>query len=95
MIKKRKVPLRICIGCQEKMPKKDLVRIVRTPEGTIVYDDTGKKPGRGAYICPLQSCFKKAQKGKRLERNLQQPVPNGLIEDLCAKFKIEPEVERC
>lgn len=95
MIKKRKVPLRICIGCQEKKPKKDLVRIVRTPEGLILCDDTGKKPGRGAYICPLQSCLTKAQKGKRLERNLQHPVPPELIEGLYEKFKIEPEVEGC
>ena len=95
MIKQRKVPLRVCIGCQEKKPKKELVRIVRTPEGTIAYDATGKKPGRGAYICPLQSCLMKAQKGKRLERNLQQPVPPEIIEELNAKFKIEPEVERC
>ncbi len=95
MIKKRKVPLRICIGCQEKKPKKELVRIVRTPEGVIAYDDTGKKPGRGAYICPLKSCLKKALKGKRLEKNLQQQIPPELLEELDMKFSIEPEVERC
>jgi len=87
MSKKKKIPLRICIGCRGKMPKKELVRIVRTPENELVLDTTGKKPGRGAYICPSEECFKKALKGKRLERNLQQPVYSELITEITGILK--------
>jgi predicted RNA-binding protein YlxR (DUF448 family) len=87
MIKKRKIPLRVCIGCQEKKPKKELIRIVRTPEGDVVLDLTGKKPGRGAYICPLHACLKSAIKGKRLEKNLQLPVSKELVEKIAAIFE--------
>ncbi len=90
MIKKRKIPLRVCIGCQVKMPKKELVRVVRGPEGNIVLDHTGKKAGRGAYICPKEDCFKKAVKGKRLEKNLQQPVSDQLIAEISEALKIVP-----
>lgn len=90
MIKKRKIPLRICIGCQEKLPKKDLVRVVRSPEGNVVLDITGKKSGRGAYICPREDCFKKAVKGKRLEKNLQQPVSDKLIAEISEILKKVP-----
>lgn len=93
MIKRRKIPLRVCIGCQEKKAKKELVRIVRTPEGIVVLDLTGKKPGRGAYICPLQSCLKKAIKGKRLEKNLQMPVSPELVTALTAMLENESEGE--
>jgi len=93
MVKKRKIPLRVCIGCQEKKPKKELVRIVRTPEEKIALDLTGKKPGRGAYICPLESCLKKAIKGKRLEKNLQMPVSPDLIADLTELLMNQPKVE--
>ncbi len=90
MIKKRKVPLRICIGCQEKMPKMELVRVVRSPEGNVVLDLTGKKSGRGAYICIKEDCFKKAVKGKRLEKNLQQPVSEELIAEISEALKKVP-----
>lgn len=93
MIKKRKIPLRICIGCQEKKPKKELIRVVRTPEAKAVLDSTGKKPGRGAYICPLQSCLKKAIKGKRLEKNLQLPLSEELVTELTAILESECGVE--
>jgi uncharacterized protein len=90
MIKKRKIPMRICIGCQEKMPKKELVRVVRSPEGTVELDLTGKRSGRGAYICPREDCFKKAVKGKRLEKNLQQPVSDELIAEISEALKKVP-----
>ncbi len=93
MIKRRKIPLRVCIGCQEKKAKKELVRVVRTPEGNIILDLTGKKPGRGAYICPLQSCLQKAIKGKRLEKNLQMPVSSELVNAISAMLENEPEGE--
>ncbi len=93
MIKKRKIPLRICIGCQEKKPKKELIRVVRTAEAKAALDMTGKKPGRGAYICPLQSCLKKAIKGKRLEKNLQLPVSEELVTELTEMLEKENGVE--
>lgn len=82
MIKQRKIPMRVCIGCQVKKPKKELIRVVRTPEAKAALDMTGKMPGRGAYLCPLQSCLKKAIKGKRLEKNLQLPVSEELVDEL-------------
>lgn len=72
----KKIPLRRCIGCMESKPKKELVRVVRSPEGIISVDLTGKKSGRGAYICSSTECLQKAQKGKRIERSLECAVPN-------------------
>ncbi len=92
MIKKRKIPMRVCIGCQQKMAKKELIRVVRTPDGEAVLDSTGKKSGRGAYLCRRQDCFKKAIKGKRLEKNLQMPVDEGLLNDLAALLDKDKEV---
>ncbi len=82
MIKKRKIPMRICIGCREQKPKKELIRIVRTQDLKIILDLTGKKAGRGAYICPAEECLIKAIKGKRLEKNLQQPVSPELSDEI-------------
>ena len=92
MIKKRKIPMRVCIGCQQKMTKKELIRIVRTPDGEVSLDSTGKKSGRGAYICRKQECFKKAIKGKRLEKNLHMPVDEGLLNDLAVLLDKDKEV---
>ncbi len=91
MIKKRKIPLRICSGCQEKKPKKELVRIVRTPDSEVVLDLTGKKAGRGAYLCPSEECLKKAFKGKRLEKNLGQNISDKLLDEITAVLKNMPE----
>ncbi len=93
MVKKRKIPLRICVGCRTKKPKKELVRIVRTPEGEVVLDMTGKKAGRGVYICPLEDCFKKAVKGKKLEKNLRTTISTELIEELTAVLTEQPRAE--
>lgn len=73
-MKQRKIPSRSCVGCGETKPKKELIRIVRSPEGEISLDPGGKKPGRGAYICPNPECLKKARKQKRLERSLECEV---------------------
>lgn len=75
----KKVPMRMCIGCQEMKSKKELIRIVRTPEGSIEIDPTGKRSGRGAYICPQVVCLEKAVKGKRLERSFQQSVSPEIV----------------
>ena len=80
-MRKRKVPLRKCVGCQEARPKKELVRIVRTPDGGVEVDPTGKRAGRGAYICPDPGCLEKAVKG-RLERSLEHPVPPEVVQAL-------------
>ena len=74
-MKKRKTPLRKCTGCQEMKSKKELVRVVRTEEGQFSLDETGKKPGRGAYVCPNMECLEKAQKSKGFERSFKAPVP--------------------
>ncbi len=64
----KKIPLRQCLGCREMFPKRELIRVVRSPEGEISLDPLGKKPGRGAYICRSPECLKKARKAKALER---------------------------
>lgn len=91
MTRRRKVPMRICLGCQEKKPKKSLVRLVRTPEGQVEIDPTGKKSGRGAYVCPQENCLIQAQKGKRLEKNLKHKIPDDLVEHLWATIKEEQQ----
>lgn len=68
-MKKRKIPLRMCLGCQEMIPKKELLRIVKTAEGILEFDPTSKKNGRGAYICSHHDCLTKALKYKRFEKN--------------------------
>ena len=73
-MKQKKVPLRMCLGCQEMKPKKELIRIVRDKEGGVSVDFTGKKAGRGAYICRDSACLEKARKGKRLEKAFEAPV---------------------
>ena len=71
----KKIPERQCLGCNEHKPKKDLLRVVRTPEGEILLDFTGKKNGRGAYICQSVSCLKKARRSGRIDRSLNTSVP--------------------
>ena len=70
----KKIPLRKCLGCGEQKPKREMVRVLRTPDGKIVLDGTGKQAGRGAYICPKSACLKKAVKGKRIEKSLETQV---------------------
>lgn len=73
-MKKKRIPLRMCIGCHEMKPKKELVRIVRDKEGTVSVDLTGRKSGRGAYICRSKDCLAGARKGKKLEKALEAAV---------------------
>ncbi len=74
--KKKKIPERQCMGCNEKRPKPELLRVVRDPEGAVSLDFTGKKSGRGAYICKNVACLRKAQKTKRLSRVLECDIPD-------------------
>lgn len=78
----RKVPLRKCVGCGEMKPKKDLIRVLRTNEEEYILDVTGKKNGRGAYICNSRACFEKAVKSKGLERSFKQAIPKEVYERL-------------
>lgn len=73
-MQQKKLPLRKCIGCNESKQKKELVRFVKTPDGNITLDLTGKKNGRGAYICPNTECLKKAKKSRRLEKAFEMAV---------------------
>ncbi|MDU5106107.1 MULTISPECIES: RNase P modulator RnpM [unclassified Clostridium] len=81
-MKVKKVPLRMCTGCMEMKPKKELIRIVKSPEGEVSVDLTGKKSGRGAYICKDIECLEKAFKAKRLSRNLDIAIDNEIYDRL-------------
>lgn len=83
----KKVPERRCLGCMESFPKSSLVRVVRSPDGEISLDLTGKKSGRGAYICKSSQCLKKAVKAKRFERAFECPVPEELFEGLAKELE--------
>ena len=79
---RKKVPMRTCIGCGQSREKKELVRIVRTPDGTVVLDRTGRMSGRGCYLCNDPACFDKAVKKKSLNRALDVPVPETVVEEI-------------
>ncbi|MCI1954860.1 MAG: YlxR family protein [Oscillospiraceae bacterium] len=76
MIRKKKTPLRMCTGCGEMKPKKELVRVVKSPEGEISLDLTGRKPGRGAYVCRKIDCLKAARKARRFEKAFSCKIPD-------------------
>ena len=77
----KKIPMRQCVGCREMKPKRKIIRVIRTSEDEILIDATGKKNGRGAYICPNRECLEKAVKNKGLERSLKISVPQEIYED--------------
>ncbi|MBQ3602127.1 MAG: YlxR family protein [Lachnospiraceae bacterium] len=79
---KRKIPSRQCVGCGEMKSKKELIRVIKTPEEEIVLDATGKKNGRGAYICHSLECFQKAKKSKAFERSLKMSIPIQVYDEL-------------
>ena len=78
----KKTPLRQCLGCREMKPKRELIRAVRSPQGEISLDNTGKKPGRGAYLCPDPRCLKRAEKSKALARAFGVTIPEELMQAL-------------
>jgi len=82
----KKIPQRMCIGCQIMFDKRELLRIVRTPEGEIILDNTGKKSGRGAYICSSMECFKKVVKTKKIAKALKTAIPEEVYESLKVHF---------
>ena len=73
-MKEKKVLMRMCVGCREMKPKKELLRVVRSPEGIVSLDMTGRKPGRGAYVCRSAECLKRAIKQRQLERAFECPL---------------------
>lgn len=88
-MKKRKIPLRKCVGCGEQKTKRELIRIVRSPEGEVSLDRTGKLPGRGAYICNEEACLKRAIKTNAVQRALQVELSQEQIKILLERFSNE------
>ncbi len=80
--RKRKIPERRCLGCAEHKPKAELLRVVRTPEGTVALDFKGKMNGRGAYICRDLACLKKARKAGRIEKSLECTIPEEVFDTM-------------
>ncbi len=78
----KKVPARLCVGCREMKQKKDMVRVLKTTEGEICIDETGRKNGRGAYICKSNACLQSALKSKGLEKSLKVSIPAEIVETL-------------
>ena len=78
----KKIPQRQCMGCRERKAKKEMIRVVRTPEGSVCLDFSGKLSGRGAYICPNPECLKKARKAKSLERSLEVAIDEAVYDRL-------------
>ena len=83
----KKIPLRQCTGCREMKPKKELIRVVRSPEGAISLDFKGKAPGRGAYVCHNPDCLKKALKSRALDRALDTKVPEDIMASLSEQIE--------
>lgn len=78
----RKIPMRKCVGCGEMKSKREMIRVLKTVDDEFVLDTTGKKNGRGAYLCFSKECFDRAVKGKGLERSFKQPIPKEVYEKL-------------
>ena len=90
-MKPKKIPMRMCVGCREMKPKKELLRVVRSPEGEISFDLTGRKPGRGAYVCHSQECLLRAIKQKQLERTFSAPISDEVRDALTAQIADIPK----
>ena len=87
MPQQKHIPVRRCLGCMESFPKKELIRVVRQPDGTVSLDFRGKVSGRGAYVCRRVECLKKAEKAKRLSRALECDIPDEVMERLRAEME--------
>lgn len=86
-----KVPMRLCLGCNEMKPKKELMRVVKSPEGEISLDFTGKKNGRGAYLCKSPECFGKARKARRFEKSFSCRIDESVYEVMADELRKETE----
>ena len=85
----KKIPQRQCMGCRERMEKRQLIRVVRTPDGNVQLDFSGKCNGRGAYICPKTECLKKAQKSNALDRSLEVTIPQEVYDRLAREIEVQ------
>ncbi|GFI28815.1 hypothetical protein IMSAGC013_00193 [Lachnospiraceae bacterium] len=83
----KKIPMRQCVGCGEMKSKKELLRVIRTAEDEILLDATGRKNGRGAYLCPNEECLKKAVRAKGPERSLKTAIPKEIVENLTKEME--------
>ena len=92
-MKPKKIPLRMGVGCRESKPKRELIRVVRAPDGTLSMDPVGKKPGRGAYVCRQEACLTRAIKQKQLERQLEVRMTEEVAAALQYELAHLPEVE--
>ena len=90
-MKPKKVPMRMCVGCREMKPKKELLRVVRSPEGEVSFDLTGRKSGRGAYICADEACLARAIKQKQLERAFSAPISEEVRQQLTSQIASIPK----
>ncbi len=86
-MKARKIPLRMCVGCREMKEKRELIRVVRSPAGEVSLDDTGKKTGRGAYVCRNEACLKRAIRQRQLERQLEVSMSETVAAALTAEME--------
>ncbi|MBP3442142.1 MAG: YlxR family protein [Clostridia bacterium] len=86
-MQKKKIPLRKCTGCGEMKPKKELVRVVKTPDDKVLIDLTGRVNGRGAYICPDEKCLRIARKSKRIEKSFQMQIPDEVYDKMEEELK--------
>ena len=84
----KKIPMRQCVGCREMKPKKELIRVVRSPEGAVSLDFKGKAPGRGAYVCSEMQCLKKAIKAKALERAFETAISDEIYDLLTQQMEV-------
>ena len=91
--KPKKIPMRMCVGCREMKPKRELIRVVRSPEGEVSMDPVGKKPGRGAYVCRNPECLKRAIKQRQLERQLEVTLTEEVVSALQSAMENLPEPE--
>ncbi len=85
----KKIPQRQCLGCREMKPKRELLRVVRSPEGAVTLDSKGKAPGRGAYVCPNAECLKRAVKSKALPRALEVEIPQEIYDSLQQQLEVQ------
>lgn len=83
----KKIPMRQCLGCREMKPKRELIRVVRSPEGVISIDAKGKAPGRGAYLCPDPECLKRAMKTRAISRAFETEIPQEIYDSLLAELE--------
>ena len=87
----KKIPMRQCMGCREMKPKKELIRVVRSPEGSVALDFKGRAPGRGAYLCPDLQCLKKARKSGSISRVLEVEIPAEIYDEMETVMQQEAE----